>query len=128
MDRKICANAACPKARSIDGEKLKSCSICFSVAYCSKECQKNSWVKEGHKYACEKPDVPRLSVPKGSSLEDVQTAIDNANLGDILILDEGSYRWKSKSGGDVLSISKPIRLWGPPVGAGRCQPALRFDH
>ncbi|KAL7537697.1 hypothetical protein ACHAXR_008008 [Thalassiosira sp. AJA248-18] len=72
------------------------------------------WVMEGHKYACAKKDVPRHAV-SGKSLEDVQAAIDSANTGDIITLTEGSYRWKKKSG-RPLTISKPIRLWGPAVG------------
>ena len=120
---KTCASSSCPNKAStlVNGETLKACAICRDVAYCSKECQKNSWIKEGHKYSCAKHDIPRHHVDSSnSSIEDVQAAIDNANPGDIIILKEGSYHWKkNSSGGDaVLTISKPVRMWGPATAMG----------
>jgi len=117
---KVCASSSCPNKAStlVNGEKLKACAICRDVAYCSKECQKNSWIIEGHKYCCAKHDVPRLFIDSNSSIEDVQAAIDNANPGDIIILNEGSYNWKKNSGVQSLTISKPIRMWGPATATG----------
>ena len=97
-------------------------------------------MKEGHKHSCEKPDVPRHMVDT-PSIEAIQTAIDAADPGDIIILPEGSYHWESnaprmyhadladlaksaqgESNRDVpkqLKISKPIKIWGPSDGRNK---------
>src|SRR6056300_1334825 len=46
---KVCAN--CGKAE-VDDVKLKNCTACKLVKYCSVECQKNHWKQ--HKKACKK--------------------------------------------------------------------------
>lgn len=94
MSECCCAYTACPKGASV--EDLKACSICHSVSYCSRECQRSSWVKEGHKYACVKSDVPRHHVQ--GTLYDLQAAIDGANEGDVITLVEGEYKWSGPSG------------------------------
>ena len=51
------------------------------------------------------------------SYRGVQTAIDEANPGDVIVLKEGTYHWENKKiGKDAsLTISKPIRIWGPQL-------------
>mmetsp|Transcript_5516 Transcript_5516/g.12466 ORF Transcript_5516/g.12466 Transcript_5516/m.12466 type:complete len:408 (+) Transcript_5516:440-1663(+) len=138
---KRCGSISCPKTSSMGGEQegLLACSICRSAWYCSKECQKNAWTKEGHKYCCAKPDVPRIIVD-GNYLDDVKSAIDKANPGDIVELKEGDYQWKrdckpvdmkdmndalkskkKANGDDALVIDKPIKIWGPPGGIDSVQ-------
>lgn len=42
----------CYRCSGLDnGVKLKQCSLCLEVSYCSRECQKKSW-KEGHREDC----------------------------------------------------------------------------
>ncbi|KAL7550484.1 hypothetical protein ACHAWF_013707 [Thalassiosira exigua] len=115
---KVCGSSSCPNEGAstlADREKLQACGVCRGVSYCSKECQKSAWTREGHKYTCAERDVPRHRVD-GSSLEDVQAAIDDAEPGDIVVLNKGAYRWKKPKSGDKLLISKPIRMWGPTEG------------
>ena len=101
---------------------------------------KSAWTKEGHKYSCAKPDVPRILV-EGTYLDDVKSALDRANPGDVVQLKEGVYQWKKDfkpmdmkemkealkaakkkpSGDDALVINKPIKLWGPPGGIDNVQ-------
>lgn len=115
MEPKECVYASCPN-KDDGNKKLQLCSICRSQAYCSKECQKKVWV-EGHKYCCAKPDVPRHSV-NGNSIEDVQSTINQAQPGDIVVLHEGAYEWKGRGDKDkkLLQISKPVQIWGPTGG------------
>ena len=41
----------CKQCKCINSDKLKLCSGCLLVWFCSKHCQKISW-KKGHKYKC----------------------------------------------------------------------------
>ena len=40
------------KCKVCGGKDAKRCSNCFTVAYCSKDCQKNDW--NSHMRACKK--------------------------------------------------------------------------
>ncbi|KAK7041518.1 hypothetical protein VNI00_009388 [Paramarasmius palmivorus] len=56
-----CGNAKCPETivSSTDSPKMKKCSQCHVVAYCSSKCQKQDW-KANHREACPllKPEHP----------------------------------------------------------------------
>ena len=43
-----CSN--CRKCEFYTGKKLKVCSKCYTIYYCSKDCQKNHW--NTHKVTC----------------------------------------------------------------------------
>ena len=62
-----CAYGPCPTLKP--GDKLKPCSRCRRLEYCSKECQAKDW-RSGHKHACHAPgecsiclDSEELPVP-----------------------------------------------------------------
>ena len=55
-NRKACKTCGKLNAElSKEEKKLKTCSKCKRVAYCSKECQKKDW--EDHKYDCRPADA-----------------------------------------------------------------------
>ena len=55
-NRKACKTCGKLNAElSEEEKKLKTCSKCKTVAYCSKECQKKDW--EGHKKDCRPADA-----------------------------------------------------------------------
>jgi hypothetical protein len=55
-NRKACKTCGKLNAElSKEEKKLKTCSKCKRVAYCSKECQKKDW--EGHKKDCRPADA-----------------------------------------------------------------------
>ncbi|KAJ7061247.1 hypothetical protein C8F01DRAFT_1231170 [Mycena amicta] len=47
---KICDNSECHKM--LQTSKLKRCSHCQALSYCSKTCQKTDWRRGGHRGAC----------------------------------------------------------------------------
>lgn len=47
-----CANWACPHKGDLKGKKMKRCSACKTVTYCSAECQREHW--PFHKPMCQK--------------------------------------------------------------------------
>ena len=56
--RTVCANEGCQVRKA--NQILKACSVCRSVSYCSKECQKSHW--KVHKTVCV-ADGPKRDVP-----------------------------------------------------------------
>ena len=45
---------SCRKDKDKEGTKLTQCSQCYSVWYCSKECQSKDWKEGKHKIDCKK--------------------------------------------------------------------------
>lgn len=52
LGQKYCHNDECTKDHNDKSFKLKSCSGCRKVQYCSKECQKQAW--KAHKAFCKR--------------------------------------------------------------------------
>jgi len=86
---------------------LLGCSRCKSARYCSTACQKKDWVF--HKFKCVSPEVTRHEVQGGFSIDAIQSAINAASPGDIVVIKEGSY---GEDGESTLFVNKPIHLWG----------------
>jgi hypothetical protein len=100
-----------PGCRNKDGSSsnLQVCSRCKIAASCSTECQKKHW--EMHKNRCSAPDVPRHEV-EDFTIEAIQSAIDKASPGDIMLLKDGSYEGSAGPRAKLI-IDKPLRIWGP---------------
>ena len=66
-----CAHCAIPE--NVEGIVLRKCTRCLHVVYCSKECQKEHWIKGGHKKFCvppkERNPVLFSSVTKGTKMK-----------------------------------------------------------
>ncbi len=87
---------------------LLGCSRCKSVKYCSTTCQKKDWSR--HKCKCVSPEVTRHVVQGGGGIDAIQSAIDSASPGDVVVINEGTYGDKGES--NTLFVRKPIYLWG----------------
>ena len=98
----MCANG--PRRVTTNEIPLAKCSRCRAVSYCSKACQKKDWGH--HKPKCTALDVPRHDV-EDFTIESIQSAIDDASTGDVVLLKEGVY-----DGSGDLVVNKPIKLWG----------------
>ena len=55
--------ACCAITEAYVGIRLKKCSKCKLVSYCGKECQKQHWVKGGHKQMCLSPGERKFAIP-----------------------------------------------------------------
>lgn len=120
----MCSNgpnrpAAVPNLHPINNQyifprvSLQSCARCKSASYCSKACQKEDW--SFHKHKCQPLDVPRHEV-ENFTIESIQSAIDAANPGDIVLLKEGTYKGLADGSRSELVVNKPIILLGPKLG------------
>mmetsp|Transcript_6717 Transcript_6717/g.10924 ORF Transcript_6717/g.10924 Transcript_6717/m.10924 type:complete len:283 (+) Transcript_6717:194-1042(+) len=87
---------------------LLGCSRCKSAKYCSTNCQKKDWVF--HKFKCVAPDVTRHVIQGGGGIDAIQSAIDSASPGDVVVIRKGTYEDTGES--NTLFVNKPIYLWG----------------
>lgn len=101
-DMSLCSGRNCPnKDQSVT---LNACARCKKAHYCGRSCQKKHW--GAHKHRCFSPDTPHVRVGR-FTIEAIQSSIDHANCGDVLVLEEGTYE-----GNEILRINKPITLLG----------------
>ena len=98
----LCSGRNCPNKDQ--NPTLSACARCKKVNYCGRSCQKKHW--DAHKHRCFSPDTPQIRVV-GFTIEAIQSSIDDANCGDVLVLEDGTYE-----GNEVLRIHKPITLLG----------------
>lgn len=88
-----CSCTTCPNKGSGEIQKLFYCSVCHEDQYCSKECQKKSWIEEGHKYCCVENREPRQFAFPEYGVEDIAAKILTADPGDVIDLSKGSYHF-----------------------------------
>ena len=108
-----CAWPRCDKTGA-----TKVCGRCKLVEYCDKTHQTKHWSL--HRVVC--TDAPRHTVPSSSSLEAIQTTINQANPGDVVEIPEGRYESSSETA--FLTIDKPIRLLGAGMSKTRIKGTL----
>lgn len=94
---------------------VHACSRCKQDFYCSRDCQKKSWGT--HKHRCISVDTAKQTISE-LTIDAIRTAIANANPGDVIVLEKGTYE-----GSGSLRINKPIIL----LGAGKDSTKLCCD-
>lgn len=74
---KECSNPGCNKVES-EEVKLRACSQCHTVSYCSVDCQRQHW-RAGHKLCCggKKPTIKTTDY--ATNKEDMEKKLDDHN-------------------------------------------------
>ena len=65
----------CQRLANLSENGLKQCSKCLSVAYCSKDCQRNDWKEGGHKLECTEEKAALVRQFRQNTLERKEEAL-----------------------------------------------------